>query len=521
MGFIRSRFFRRTIKLAAFGLATIATLGGIRALGTGGIAHAASATYYPDFCLGGWDKPRHASGEVETGAGTDPSAFTADNSAILESDISSQIFCGYFPVEARDNPPASASIRLVWNFVGASTISPPTQETTAPVEPIPLPASATSTPSEASETPPVLSAEEASVPTPDSEAPVPTPAPESTEPASELAPVTPAPSLVQPDETPVSVPETATPPVQVAPTEPAPTSLSEPMRIVGAWISAHTRHADAQEITETDLASGLSDWFDVSYSLDGVRWKSIGRVGAHNWRDFTVTIPLASWEDLQNVQIMVAALPSLTDRPTVYLDGMELRIENESTLTETAAAAASVASDVVDSAVDAVSALGSTLASLFTGESATPSAPVVSTVETAVPMPVAKVKRLAYALGSSATSTVVYGDANPLPMPEVSISADSMSLTISGTCSQPYFVVATYRSPRDYVDRPRSFASNYADHCANGRFSYTLEHLPSDTPPGTYFLLLGEQGEEGPWHATTSLIPIIISSVEVAPTPTL
>lgn len=482
MGRVRSRLFRRTFNVLAFGMLVVVSLATVRALGSGRIAHAATATYNPAFCLGGWEKPRHASGEVETGAGADPSAFTVDNSAYLAPDVSSQIFCGYFPVEAHDNPPASATIRLVWNFVMPDTTKAP-----APEVPVTTPA-ATSSPDATTDAGPVVPMD-------------PSPATDTTPPSAPSDAPAAAPADIMPTPTPGD----------------APTSASgSAFERLGMWIASHTSTVFADETAPTSL----SDWFDVSYSLDGVRWVSIGRVNAQNWKDFTVHIPLNSWDDLQNVQIMVAALPSLTDRPAVYLDGMELRVENDPTLSENTAAAASLASDVVTSALDAVSNLGSSLLDLVTPDAPPVQTPVAQAAPAASPVAPVKMKKLAFALGSSATSTVVYGDANPLPMPEVSISADSMTLTVSGSCKLPYFVVATYRSPQDYVSHPRSFASNFADACTGGHFSYVVSHLPVDTAPGTYFLLLGEQGDDGPWHATTSLIPIIISSVEVDPTPT-
>jgi hypothetical protein len=206
MGATRRSAFGLIVRIFSLFLVSFCVLVGWRIMTSSRIAEAATDTYYPSFCLGGWDKPRHASGPVETGNGGDPNAFTLDNSAFLASDISSQIFCGYFPIEHRDNPPASAEIRLVWNFVGAH------EPATPPA--VPAPEASTSTSSEES-----ISPTQTEVST-------------TTAPATSPAEQTPASPDDSATDAPAATPPAASPPAPdvsptpLAPADTAPTSLT-------------------------------------------------------------------------------------------------------------------------------------------------------------------------------------------------------------------------------------------------------------------------------------------------------
>ena len=69
------------------------------------------------------------------------------------------------------------------------------------------------------------------------------------------------------------------------------------------------------------------NFLDVSYSTDGQTWTSIGQVNMQNWQQFTVTLPVSDWTDLQNLQIRVEGIPTTQDPiPPVYLDGMFMEV---------------------------------------------------------------------------------------------------------------------------------------------------------------------------------------------------
>lgn len=82
---------------------------------------------------------------------------------------------------------------------------------------------------------------------------------------------------------------------------------------------------------------------------------------------------------------------------------------------------------------------------------------------------------------------------------------------ISGSCSDVYFVVLLSKHEEDYRNDPASYIVNRAYECANNTFSYAISELPSSLPNGTYYLLVGEQGEKGAWKPVTELTEITIN----------
>lgn len=91
-------------------------------------------------------------------------------------------------------------------------------------------------------------------------------------------------------------------------------------------------------------------------------------------------------------------------------------------------------------------------------------------------------------------------------------SQDGSSLVVKGDCSSAYYVVLMFRGATDYRDRPSSAVTNVAHPCEKGSFTYDHNGIPADTAPGDYFLLIGEEGETGPWIPRSALIPIHIQA---------
>lgn len=53
----------------------------------------------------------------------------------------------------------------------------------------------------------------------------------------------------------------------------------------------------------------------------------IAEVNPDNWQKFTVTLPIANWDDLKKVQIRLSGMPtSLAKVPRIYLDGMFVEV---------------------------------------------------------------------------------------------------------------------------------------------------------------------------------------------------
>ncbi len=476
---------------------------------TRGPVEASADTYYPTFCLGGWENPKLASEKPAINP-KDLGAFTPENSAFLADDISAQIFCGYFPVVGRDKLPMSARVSFNWLLVG-EPIAPVVEE--APAEEAPIESGEGEVLGEETQTG-------------DTPADVPEPAPDTT----------PAPSDTTPTESESPAPASDAPSGDTGESSGGESS-SESGGDSGGGDSgagdsgggdgggdsgggdsggdagggdsgggdssassvfdelASLVRSRASAAFAEDAPSIGNDLLDVSYSFDGVRWQSAGRVGRDNWRDFSILIPATSWQELQNLQVMVSALPTLDTRPAIYLESMMLRVSVDRTFAELA--------------TDSFAAVGDVVEGLFTLP-----APVAAVVEAPVyQAPPAKEKKLSFRVAGSPLDTL----GKNLPAPNVSASGDGLSLTVSGKCSMPYFVVLTYRSREDFEKRPRQFASNYAGPCKGGSFTYDMEHLPTDTPEDVYYLVVGEQSDTEPWRATTELVPVEVRTVEITP----
>lgn len=81
---------------------------------------------------------------------------------------------------------------------------------------------------------------------------------------------------------------------------------------------------------------------------------------------------------------------------------------------------------------------------------------------------------------------------------------------VSGSCANTYFVVLLFKNQEDYANDPRSYILNKAYPCESGAYSYSIEDLPPTLENGTYYLLIGEQGDRGTWSPITSLREITI-----------
>ncbi len=428
--------------------------------------------YHPQFCAGGWENPHLGAKDPDVGDDTSESAYTLNNSAYLVSTVAAQIFCGFFPIEERSEPPKEVSVTFHW-AMKYGAVSEPTPAVTP--EPSPSPA-----------------ASEGEAPTPPP-APAPTPEP--------LPTPTPTPEP-EPAPTPAPAPEPA----------PAPTPESSPAESSGEplswWQSLLAEKVYAQSIGINE------DFLSVSYSIDGVRWNLIGKVSAFNWRNFTAKIPLTSWEDLQKIQIMVNVLPTVGGKPDIYLDGINLTVDYDQPLAE-------VVGDALDNTAAAVVTLlddtTETIVNLFVQEPV-PVAPVA-------PEPViVKEKKLRFALGGDVIPTTAalpwYNNEFRAAMkgrggslvPNLTEGEEGRSLVVSGACADEYVAVLIWKGPEDYIERPGSFASNFAHECEQGRYSYDLKSISTEIPDGTYYLLVASEDTSNPWVPASALVPITVSS---------
>jgi len=65
------------------------------------------------------------------------------------------------------------------------------------------------------------------------------------------------------------------------------------------------------------------NFLQVSYSVNGTDWIELAKVSPENWQNLTVTVPVTTWEEKEQLQIKIAGIPtSLAEIPKVYLDGI-------------------------------------------------------------------------------------------------------------------------------------------------------------------------------------------------------
>ena len=549
---------RFLVRAIAFLTAVAVVLLGVRITFSGTQAYASSDIYNPSYCLGAWENPRAASGAREVSEEASFSDVGPTNAAFLPHEASSLLFCGYFAIEQRERPPEKVTLSFVWSLdpffldayregqpsSGAAPSTSGTEESVSStsvdeeggVAPTPSEtpaanqsdtnATAEQGPADNSNSAPPAVAED--VVTAPVEVPVDVPVPAS------VVDVPPPP----PTEAPVSATDVLqrvayflTPVAhaqEALPTEVIPPS-EIPVLEVQPDIPAETPNDPSAETGEPALeVLPLTDTFRdaafvrVSYSFDGANWVPLQAAGTKNWEQFQVEIPAGTWEELQNLQIMLLPLPGDGNRPPLYLDAVELTVEQDLTFTE-------IATDTVESALALLDAAATSITDAFTpnsneeallaaaGGALSPSPQLHEhTKEVLVytfagsPLPV--VSNLPWHPEKFAATLPPNAD---LPAPQVAIDTTGRELSVRGKCDDEYYVVLTFRNPDDYYSAPQQFTSNYAGVCDGGSFQYDVTHLPENTADGTYYLLLAKQGKDTPWVPTTKLLPIQIGRAQV------
>jgi len=113
-------------------------------------------------------------------------------------------------------------------------------------------------------------------------------------------------------------------------------------------------------------------------------------------------------------------------------------------------------------------------------------------------------------VGQKVVTTDVEETVTALP----SISPDNATgvMNISGACSDKYYTVLLYKNAVDYERDRRAYVVNKAYPCEGGAFNYELSDLPPTLPSGTYYVLIGSQGDSGPWVPITGLTEVDITN---------
>lgn len=349
------------------------------------------ADFFPATCLGDWQNPQYAQGEPDTF--NDLPAFHVENSATFNGGIS-QIFCGNFVPEnyREEGNIQSVGLTLVWSVDNLENLIPdfepeekaPSEE--APPEESEPPHEEEILPEEeaAPEEPPVQ--EETPIEEAPAEEPYVPPA-EETEPPVETATSTTSAKERQnllnriiriafaqeqtgtsttqstpelpPANTEATTTEEAEPPpeeetpeeiiappiiLEIEPASPAssqgvPTTSTEEeitppieTEMTTATEAATSSEDGAPPQEETILPPNQPDtnFLMISYSFDGKEWTELGRVNPKNWENFTVSLPIATWEELKQLQIRIEGITTiLAGVPRVFLDGMLVEVHFE------------------------------------------------------------------------------------------------------------------------------------------------------------------------------------------------
>jgi len=94
-----------------------------------------------------------------------------------------------------------------------------------------------------------------------------------------------------------------------------------------------TSTTQAANVASSTLPAPLlpdENFLEVSYSTDGANWIALAKINQANWQNFTISLPIANWDDLKKLQVKVAGIPtSLARLPSVLLDGMFVEAQYE------------------------------------------------------------------------------------------------------------------------------------------------------------------------------------------------
>ena len=239
-----------------------------------------------------------------------------------------------------------------------------------------------------------------------------------------------------------------------------------------------------------------------------MHWLTSGTVGADNFQNYSMTVPIFSWDDLKALQIRIDALPTVGGKPDIYLESIALNVNYGSSILDDAAAAAAAVNDAANAAADAINTVVQN----------PPPAPA--------PTPMTWVKKVSFDFNTasqrssrkdlpwyprdfSKTAKTNSFDAG-LSFKKNSATA---SFVVSGKCDAPDYVVLIYRGPNDYINNPASFLYDAASPCASdGTFSFDIASLSLNIPNGTYDLFVGSEGSEGTWVPISPIVPITINS---------
>ncbi|MEK7193509.1 MAG: hypothetical protein AAB652_01850 [Patescibacteria group bacterium] len=321
--------------------------------------------FYPETCLGDWQNPQNAQSQPET-FGSDGQLFTQANSSIYTKEAKN-IFCGNFVPQDYEGEGEikNVGLTLVWH-VGESQsqgggspspVSIPVSTTPEPVIDLPVPATTTEsndplppiatstdqTPSEGPLKKEVAPPEPLPSPPPTEEAQTtsqivePAPPAENSAPQSYLhLPLRKSFSIFRPLLNQVLAQELENREEKLVPqSEVSSSPISEETKIVPpedkdeGMVSSTKENPTPQSEVEPIINDTTPDdnFLKINYSFDGETWVELAKVNESNWRNYTVTLPVRSWDELRRLQISVEGIPTtIGEIPKAYLDGMLVEV---------------------------------------------------------------------------------------------------------------------------------------------------------------------------------------------------
>jgi hypothetical protein len=300
--------------------------------------HASIATFHPSTCLGDWEKAENATGAPSVPQESSSKDFSLENSARMPASVSS-IYCGGFKGEIPEyTTPTAFKLTLSWSVEGEEIESETEAEDMfeVPAGGIVIPAPETSVEDVSTEVVEDDTKEKETV-APAEETPVEA----EVETISFFKRVFTQAVFAQESE-PVAAPEPEVVQEEVVEVQESIQEESGPVVVEdeGEIVEEVSTEPDSEpeqeneteqveEESEQDIvAESLADAFmQVEYTLDGTTWKSLGVVGRSEWARASFDIPLEGWENLDNLQIALKALPTFDTPPVVYLDAMSIDVE--------------------------------------------------------------------------------------------------------------------------------------------------------------------------------------------------
>lgn len=268
-----------------------------------------TALFYAGQCLGGWENPKNAEGKPDLQEDAVGELYTKKNSAVLNN-TQGDLYCGSFIGDApKESAPTNFVVKARWT-IDDGTVLHTVESEQVIIEEIPPTENATSVNSESNSGSELIENND-SVPV-DSEPTI-----------QEIQVEQPqAQSLLRYFAKTVLAQEDAanesSEPIQDLQTNEIPEIVNDEQVPQEALIQQN-------QIVEDSVKPFLL----LEYSLDGVAWNIVAEVNHNNWKDGTFDFPidLASWDQIEKLQLRLVPQITFDSMPAIYLDALWIEAE--------------------------------------------------------------------------------------------------------------------------------------------------------------------------------------------------